>query len=81
MYHWDLPQKLQDFGGWQNDTLAERFQEYANLCFDRFGSKVDTWITFNEPRETSLGGYEIVSRSYNPVRITLMLLPNRLNLK
>ena len=62
LYHWDLPQKLQDFGGWQNETMAERFQEYANLCFDRFGATVDTWITFNEPRETSLGGYEIVSK-------------------
>jgi beta-glucosidase/6-phospho-beta-glucosidase/beta-galactosidase len=61
LYHWDLPQKLQDYGGWTNVSLAERFQEYADLCFKSFGPKVKKWITFNEPRETSLGGYEIVS--------------------
>ncbi|CBY16001.1 unnamed protein product [Oikopleura dioica] len=59
LYHWDLPQKLQDYGGWTNVSLAERFQEYADLCFKSFGPKVKRWITFNEPRETSLGGYEI----------------------
>jgi beta-glucosidase/6-phospho-beta-glucosidase/beta-galactosidase len=61
LYHWDLPQRLQDWGGWTNSTLAERFQEYADLCFKKFGHKVKRWITFNEPRETALGGYEIVS--------------------
>ena len=60
LYHWDLPQKLQDYGGWTNATLAQRFQEYADFCFKRFGSKVDKWVTFNEPRETSFGGYEMV---------------------
>lgn len=59
LYHWDLPQKLQEYGGWMNDTMAQRFQEYANLCYSRFGASVATWITFNEPRETTLGGYEI----------------------
>ncbi len=63
-----MPQKLQDYGGWRNSSLAERFQEYADVCFKKFGHKVKRWITFNEPRETALGGYEIVS--YNILKHT-----------
>lgn len=48
MYHWDLPQALQDVNGWQNETIVDEFQAYANLLYSRFGDRVTKWITFNE---------------------------------
>jgi beta-glucosidase len=49
MYHWDLPQALQDQGGWPNRDTAKRFADYATILFDAFGDAVPFWITLNEP--------------------------------
>jgi len=57
LYHWDLPQALQDQGGWLNATVADWFEEYARLVFSEFGNEVKFWITLNEPKETSLQGH------------------------
>ena len=40
LYHWDLPQALEDQGGWLNETTADLFELYADVCFREFGSKV-----------------------------------------
>jgi beta-glucosidase len=57
LYHWDLPQRLQDEGGWASREVVDRFVDYARLVFDGLGDLVDTWITHNEPWVTSFLGY------------------------
>jgi beta-glucosidase len=57
LYHWDLPQRLQDDGGWASREVVDRFVEYAGLVFDGLGDLVDCWITHNEPWVTSFLGY------------------------
>ncbi|XP_062969222.1 lactase/phlorizin hydrolase [Cynocephalus volans] len=57
IYHWDLPQALQDVGGWENETIVQRFKEYANVLFQRLGDKVKFWITLNEPFVIATQGY------------------------
>lgn len=57
MYHYDLPQKIQEFGGLTNSIFVSYFEAYANLLFERFGDRVKHWITFNEPYDFCLDGY------------------------
>jgi beta-glucosidase len=57
LYHWDLPQRLQDDGGWASREIVDRFVDYSRLVFDGLGDLVDTWITHNEPWVTSFLGY------------------------
>uniref|UniRef100_A0A8B9EUK2 Lactase-phlorizin hydrolase n=1 Tax=Amazona collaria TaxID=241587 RepID=A0A8B9EUK2_9PSIT len=59
LYHWDLPQALQNVGGWENDTIVQRFKEYAELLFQRLGDKVKFWITVNEPYNVAYAGISI----------------------
>ena len=49
LYHWDLPQALEDLGGWRNRDVQHWFADYATLAFARFGSSVSRWATLNEP--------------------------------
>jgi beta-glucosidase len=57
MYHWDLPQKLQDRGGWANREIVDWFRAYVKVLYERLGDLVDYWITLNEPYCTSIIGY------------------------
>ncbi|XP_053185093.1 lactase/phlorizin hydrolase-like [Scomber japonicus] len=57
LYHWDLPQTLQDQGGWTNTSIVEAFKDYADFCFSRFGDRVKTWNTFSSPWVVSHAGY------------------------
>lgn len=49
VYHWDLPQVLQDRGGWLNRDLAHIFADYTAVCADALGDRVEAWLTHNEP--------------------------------
>ncbi len=61
LYHWDLPQALHDQkGGWHtphNEAIHAEFERYAELCFGRYGDRVKTWMTFNEPWTFAVSGY------------------------
>jgi beta-glucosidase len=57
LYHWDLPQALQDNGGWVNRETAYHFANYASVVAKRLGDRVTYWITHNEPMVMALAGY------------------------
>ncbi|SFW65158.1 GH1 family beta-glucosidase [Amycolatopsis australiensis] len=57
LYHWDLPQALEDAGGWPLRDTASRFAEYAVVVHDALGDRVDQWTTINEPFCAAFLGY------------------------
>ncbi|MEU6007988.1 GH1 family beta-glucosidase [Streptomyces sp. NPDC047453] len=57
LYHWDLPQELEDAGGWPERETALRFAEYAQIVGEALGDRVEQWITLNEPWCTAFLGY------------------------
>lgn len=59
LYHWDLPQPLQDLGGWENRDTVERFGEYADVITRALGDRVKHWYTVNEPWVASFLAYGI----------------------
>lgn len=57
LYHWDLPQGLEDLGGWKNRKILEWFESYATICAKAFGDRVKKWIILNEPMAVAGLGY------------------------
>ena len=57
LYHWDLPQALEDQGGWTARDTAERFADYATVVHQRLGDRIGTWTTLNEPWCSAYLGY------------------------
>jgi beta-glucosidase len=59
LYHWDLPQYLEDKGGWLNRETAYQFAKYTDIATNALSEWVDSWATFNEPFCSSIVGYEL----------------------
>uniref|UniRef100_A0AC34GQ84 Beta-glucosidase n=1 Tax=Panagrolaimus sp. ES5 TaxID=591445 RepID=A0AC34GQ84_9BILA len=57
IFHWDLPQALQDMGGFLDSAISEHYKDYANFLFSHFGDRVKTWITVNEPLSVAQYGH------------------------
>jgi beta-glucosidase len=63
LFHWDLPQRLQDKGGWESRDVAYHFADYASIVFDALGSQVPVWLTINEPKTVVQNGYLLGSHA------------------
>jgi beta-glucosidase len=59
LYHWDLPQALEDDGGWLNRDTVERFADYAAILGEKFADRVEHWVPVNEPNVVMMMGYGI----------------------
>ena len=63
VYHWDLPQALEDQGGWGKRDTAQRMADFAHILGEGLGDLVGTWITINEPLQTVHQGYRVGSQA------------------
>ncbi|KAJ9595811.1 hypothetical protein L9F63_012995 [Diploptera punctata] len=57
MFHWDLPQYLQNLGGWTNEIIVQYFEDFARILYERYGDRVSVkwWLTFNEIQNICFG--------------------------
>ncbi len=58
LFHWDLPQALEDLGGWLSRDTAGYFADYATVLVEALGDRVSTWLTLNEPKTVVIVGYQ-----------------------
>ena len=61
LFHWDLPQYLEEKGGWESEEVIFAFEKYAKTCFEAFGDRVNYWTTFNETLEFIMSGYLVAN--------------------
>lgn len=82
IFHWDLPQPLQEMGGWTNPLMADFFEDYARVLFTHLGDLVKWWITFNEPGHVArayivnfivLPFYELIKQGANYIATDTIL--------
>lgn len=79
LYHWDLPQALQDkFGGWESRQTVDAFQAYCQTVFKTFGSQVKYWVTFNEQNVFTSMGYRWGQHPPKVTSLKRMLAANHL---
>ncbi|KAF9624148.1 hypothetical protein IFM89_008086 [Coptis chinensis] len=72
LYHWDLPQALEDkYKGWLDPQIIKDYAIYAETCFQKFGDRVKHWITFNEPHTFAIQGYDVGLQA--PGRCSILL--------
>ena len=57
LYHWDLPQNLEQLGGWANRKILDWFEHYVTICANAFGDRVKNWMVLNEPMVFTGAGY------------------------
>lgn len=75
LYHWDLPQALEDrYKGWLDRQIINDFAVFAETCFQKFGDRVKHWITFNEAYTVAVQGYDVGLEAPGRCSILLHLL-------
>jgi beta-glucosidase len=57
LYHWDLPQAIEEKGGWKNRDVLKYFEDYVAFCVEQFSDRVDNWMVLNEPTAFTALGY------------------------
>lgn len=79
LYHWDLPQALQDkYNGWESRQVIAAFKKYARTVFEAFGDRVTYWVTFNEQNVFTAMGYRWASHPPNISNIKRMYQANHI---
>lgn len=79
LYHWDIPQALQDkYGGWESRQVISAFSKYCRAVFEKYGDRVTYWVTFNEQNVFTQMGYRWASHPPNVQDVKRMYAANHI---